>query len=156
MGGGGGGGGGEGVISSIFLVHKKDGCHRPVINLKNLNSFLNFQHFKMEGIDMLDVFFFGETGSKRRIVHYPGLERTSKVWNLFASHLHWPVHPKIFTKIMKPVVTDLRNLEIHLKIRSIRRECKCLIANPIVTLRQLPQRLGHLSFSIQLGFPAPL
>ena len=42
-----------GFVSSIFLVDKKDGGHRPVINLKKLNSFVNFQHFKMEGIHML-------------------------------------------------------------------------------------------------------
>lgn len=42
-----------GFVSSIFLVDKKDGGHRPVINPRNLNSFVNFQHFKMEGIHML-------------------------------------------------------------------------------------------------------
>lgn len=42
-----------GFVSSIFLVDKKDGGHYPVINLKNLNSFVNFQHFKMEGTHML-------------------------------------------------------------------------------------------------------
>ena len=42
-----------GFVSSIFLVDKKDGGHRPFINLKNLNSFVDFQHFKMEGIHML-------------------------------------------------------------------------------------------------------
>lgn len=42
-----------GFVSSIFLVDKKDGGHCLVINLKNLNSFVHFQHFKMEGIHML-------------------------------------------------------------------------------------------------------
>ena len=42
-----------GFVSSIFLVDKKDGGRHPVINLKNLNSFVDFQHFKMEGIHML-------------------------------------------------------------------------------------------------------
>jgi len=40
-------------LSSIFLVPKKDGGNRPVINLKNLNSFIPYQHFKMEGLHVL-------------------------------------------------------------------------------------------------------
>ena len=40
-------------ISSIFIVPKKDGGNRPVINLKPLNQFLIYEHFKMEGIHML-------------------------------------------------------------------------------------------------------
>ena len=37
-------------ISKIFLVPKKDGGSRPVINLKRLNSHIVYQHFKMEGL----------------------------------------------------------------------------------------------------------
>ena len=40
-------------FSTLFLVPKKDGGQRPVINLKNLNSFINAPHFKMEGIHTL-------------------------------------------------------------------------------------------------------
>ena len=42
-----------GFFSTLFLVPKKDGGQRPVINLKNLNSFINAPHFKMEGIHAL-------------------------------------------------------------------------------------------------------
>ena len=40
-------------LSSLFLVGKKDGGHRPVINLKHLNSFIPYEHFKMEGLFLL-------------------------------------------------------------------------------------------------------
>ena len=40
-------------LSTLFLVPKKDGGQRPVINLKKLNSFINAPHFKMEGIHTL-------------------------------------------------------------------------------------------------------
>ena len=34
-------------LSQIFLVGKKNGGNRPVINLKNFNKFVSYQHFKM-------------------------------------------------------------------------------------------------------------
>ena len=32
-------------ISNFFLVKKKDGGNRQVINLKHLNQFISYQHF---------------------------------------------------------------------------------------------------------------
>ena len=40
----------DGYFSNLFLVPKKDGGQRPVINLKGLNHFVQYEHFKMEGI----------------------------------------------------------------------------------------------------------
>jgi hypothetical protein len=37
-------------IYSIFLIPKRTGGYRPIINLKALNRFLSYQKFKMEGI----------------------------------------------------------------------------------------------------------
>ena len=38
----------EEFLSNVFLVGKKGGGNRPVINLKHLNQFIPYQHFKME------------------------------------------------------------------------------------------------------------
>lgn len=42
---------GDGFYRSLFVVPKKSGGFRPIINLKRLNSFIRFEHFKMEGMD---------------------------------------------------------------------------------------------------------
>ena len=39
-------------ISSIFLREKKDGTHRVILNLKHLNNFVQYRHFKMETLDI--------------------------------------------------------------------------------------------------------
>ena len=38
----------EQFISSIFIVPKPNGKFRPVINLRELNKFVTYRHFKQE------------------------------------------------------------------------------------------------------------
>lgn len=40
-------------ISNIFIVEKKNGKFRPVINLMKLNEFITYHHFKMETLDVV-------------------------------------------------------------------------------------------------------
>ena len=37
-------------LSTIFLRPKKDGTHRMILNLKKLNKFVAYHHFKMESL----------------------------------------------------------------------------------------------------------
>lgn len=39
---------GQGFYSTFFLVPKKDGGFRPILNLRVLNTYLDVPHFKME------------------------------------------------------------------------------------------------------------
>ena len=40
--------------SNLILVKQKDGGQRPVINLKQLNAYIQYCHFKMEGLQNLE------------------------------------------------------------------------------------------------------
>ena len=42
------------------------------------------------------------------------------------------------------------------KVKSIRRECRKVLENPDITIRELARLLGKLSASIQAVFPAPI
>ena len=54
-----------GSYSSLFVVPKKDGGWRPVIDLKSLNTYLRIPHFKMEGIQSLrDILSQGDFMTK--------------------------------------------------------------------------------------------
>ena len=40
-------------LSTLFLVAKKNTGHCPVINLKKLNRYIPYEHFKTEGLFLL-------------------------------------------------------------------------------------------------------
>ena len=48
-------------VSNLFTVPRKSGELRPIINLKPLNRFVRYHHFKMEGLhSLLDLLSVGE------------------------------------------------------------------------------------------------
>ncbi|KZS19016.1 Uncharacterized protein APZ42_014682 [Daphnia magna] len=40
-----------GFVCSFFCIPKKSGGYRPIVNLKPLNKFINFEHLKMENLE---------------------------------------------------------------------------------------------------------
>ena len=46
-------------LGTLLLVPQKDENQRPVINLKKLNQFISYQHFKMKGLPCLKEFLSG-------------------------------------------------------------------------------------------------
>ena len=116
--------------SRLFVVPKKDGSLRPVINLKPLNSHMKNQHFKMEGIhkvkellrrgdwmcsvDLKDAYLsvpIAESHRKflRFIWEGTTYEFTCLPFGLCSA-------PRIFTKLLRPVMAHLRFRGLRLVI----------------------------------------
>ena len=109
-------------ISNIFVVPKKDGSLRPVINLKKLNTFVKYQHFKQENlafaldiiqkndyltsIDLTDAYFSISINSeytKFLRFYWRGILYEFKVLCFGLASA-----PRVFTKVLKPVYALFR------------------------------------------------
>ena len=45
--------GSDEILSNIFTLSKKDGTHRDVLNLKELNEYVSYYHFKMDSLSTI-------------------------------------------------------------------------------------------------------
>ena len=114
----------QGFYSQLFLVPKKDGGQRPVINLKKLNSFTRTEHFKMEGIhilkdllkpgdwmakvDLKDAYFMVPMAQEdKKFLRFRWKGRSYQ-FNCLPFSLS-PA-PWVFTKTTRPVAAALREL----------------------------------------------
>lgn len=109
-------------LSSIFLVDKPNGDKRFILNLKNLNKFINPPHFKMEDlrtaiklvtpdcylatVDLKDAYFLIPVHSDHRKYLRFQFQNTCYEFNCLPFGLN--TCPLVFTKIMKPVMEHLR------------------------------------------------
>ena len=148
-------------LSNLFLVNKKDGSHRPVINLKFLNIFIPYQHFKMDMMHLIKDFlqeqgFLIKTDLKYAYFGIP-LDKSSRKYirfqwegNLYKSL--WLCFglgpaPLIFTKLLKIPTALLRRINVRMII---------FLDDMLVmaqTLKEISQAKETLIFLLQnLGF----
>ena len=119
-----------GFLSNLLLVNKKDGGHRPVINLRFLNSFIPYQHFKMEGMHLIKDFlqehdFLIKTDLKDTYFGIP-LDESSRKYIRFQWEgnlckflcLCFGLRPAslIFTKLLKIPIALLRRINVRITI----------------------------------------
>ena len=149
------------VVSHLFLAPKKDGSKRPVINLKKLNKFIRYQHFKMEGIptladiiqpndymvklDLKDAFFSIRVAEKER--KFLRFVWRGQLYQFRAAPFGLAPLPRIFTKLLKPAIAFLRRMGIRVAI----------YLDDLIILHQRPNILTqHLKIAVMvlkvLGF----
>ncbi|KAJ8911118.1 hypothetical protein NQ315_003293 [Exocentrus adspersus] len=109
-------------VSPIFLISKPNGKRRLILNLKNLNTFLNTDHFKMEdrntvtkllfpgafmaSIDLKDVYFLINVHEKDR--KYLRFQFNNRLSEYTCIPFGLCSAPLVFTKLMKQVLYWLR------------------------------------------------
>ena len=122
--------GNQGFYSDVFVVPKKDGGWRPIINLKRLNSYLEIPHFKMESIRSLrDVVLPGDYMVKldlqdayltvpmhRSVCKYLRFCWKGEVYEFQSLPFGLAPAPLLFTKLLKPLLGFLRERGIRIII----------------------------------------
>ena len=114
----------DSFVSRMFLVPKGDGSHRPIIDLRELNKFIRWEHFKMEGIhllkdllqkgdwmvklDLKDAYFAVPIHQEHR--QYLRVRWKGKTYQFNCLPFGLSSAPRVFTKVMRPVIAWLRQL----------------------------------------------
>ena len=112
----------QNFVSQIFLVEKKGGGQRPVINLKGLNQFVKTEHFKMEGLHLLPDLLQPQDWMVKMDLkdaylqipihpdhqHLLTFQWEEKTYMFQCLPFGLSAAPRVFTKLLKPVVGFLR------------------------------------------------
>ncbi|CAJ0929268.1 unnamed protein product [Ranitomeya imitator] len=110
-------------ISNLFMVPKKDGSVRPILDLKSFNKFVNIRHFRMESLwSVIAAMENGEFLASLDIhdagVHIPIFPLHQKFLRFAVGSLHFQftallfglaTAPRVFTKVMAAVVSILHS-----------------------------------------------
>jgi hypothetical protein len=119
-----------GFVSSMFIIKKASGGFRPIINLKKLNEFLVYRHFKMEGLPTLrhlirERDWMVKIDLKDAYLTVPMNEDfhdflqflwAGEVFQFTSLCFGLASAPWAFTKLLKPVVAILRTLGFRVVI----------------------------------------
>ena len=100
-------------LSQIFLVGKKNGGNRPVINLKNFNKFVSYQHFKMPKMFITESRLYVQNRFKRCMFQCAAKQGVPEISNfLMGRKLVLGLVPRALTKLLKVPMSVLRHLMI--------------------------------------------
>jgi hypothetical protein len=119
-----------GFYSRLFLVPKKGGSFRPVIDLSHLNKFITNEHFQMENLmclkhllnpndyvvklDLKDAYL--TVGVHPHWQQFLRFIWQGKTYQFRALPFGLNTAPRIFTELLKPVIAFLRTRNIRLLI----------------------------------------
>ena len=113
-----------GYLSPIFLGERKENKHRLILNLKELNKFVLHHHFKMDtlksalnmtrkgcfmaSIDLTEAYY--SVPFENSLQNFVAFQFQGKFYRYACLPNGLTSAPKIFTKIMKSVLSTLRKL----------------------------------------------
>ncbi|XP_048259405.1 uncharacterized protein LOC125384396 [Haliotis rufescens] len=117
-------------LSPMFVVPKKDGGQRPILNMKKLNAFIPYNHFKMESLSLLkdviqenaymckldlkDAYFSIPIARHQR--KFLRFQWKGRLFQFLCLPFGLAPAPRTFTKLLKPVVSIARRAGIRLII----------------------------------------
>ena len=109
-------------ISTIFTRPKRDGSHRLILNLKKLNEYIVYHHFKMDSLhsavqlmkphcwmavlDLKDAYYSAPIRTNHR--KYLRFEHDGQLYEFVFLPNGLSSAPRIFTKLLKPALPRLR------------------------------------------------
>jgi len=156
----------EQFISRLFLVRKKDGSYRPVINLKPLNAFVQKSHFKMEGLSMIrdllqpgdwmcsldlkDAYLSVSIAQEDR--KYLRFLWDGRIFEFTCLPFGLCSAPRTFTKLLRPVMAHIRSRGvrtiIYLDDILIMHQSRASLLQEVVKVTNLLMTLG---FTVNYG-----
>ena len=111
-------------LSTIFVWPKKDGTYRMILNLKSLNEFVLYHHFKMDtiqtalklmrpgcfmaSVDLKDAYYSVPVAKEDR--KYLKFEWQGSYYEYTCLPNGLACAPRLFTKILKPVYSHIRSM----------------------------------------------
>ena len=117
-------------VGHLFLRPKKDGGKRPIYNMRPLNHYVQYQHFKMDNlsmvktvirpydymvkVDLKDAYQCIPVHQKDR--RFMRLKWKGTLYQFTCLPFGLASAPRQFTRLMKPIVTELRKLGVRLLI----------------------------------------
>ena len=146
-------------VSTVFLREKKDGTFRMILNLKDFNKWVNYNHFKMDSIHtctqlMKPNCYMGSIDLKDAYFSIPIHKHHQKYLKFYWKSTLYQFTclpqglacaPRLFTKLMKPVFASLRErghissgyLDDSLLVGYSYAECQTNIVDTTNLLRNL-------------------
>ena len=115
-------------LSNLFLIEKKDRGNRPVKNLKNVNKFIPYEHFKMEGLHCMKFILeqddlLGKTDIREKYFSVPFKKNSQKfarfqcsgnLYEFLCLCFGLRLAPRIFTNLLKVPIAVLRRVNIRI------------------------------------------
>ena len=142
-------------ISSLFVTPKKGGGHRPVINLKLLNCFIPYEDFKLESIHILKdllkkmdymvkidlKYLYLTVPIRQNHQQYLRFMWRDSLLEFACLPFGLASAPKVFTKLLKPVLSILRQGGIRLIV---------YLDDILLTAPSVEQVLQHAASTLNL------